>query len=240
MVLLVAGCAESSPMLAREIGPPSSGWTSPAGHAECAPGDVAARLHFAKVSHLGWMSPDERVALAEADVARTRGADPEALELLALDGALRRMAPIALESAGHAAQAARLRAAPAIETRDDVEAALAIVERARREVDRPAATRLLAILEDALRQWLAGDPATRGQCEELAPPDTVEATVAAAAIRAGAPRARIANESVALLDRMARSARELRARSRRSKLSGRRAGRSSAAPSTPRADRATP
>src|SRR5690606_40958817 len=65
-------CADGSPTPVTEVGPPSSGWTSPVSHAECAPDDVSARLYFSKVSHLTWMSPNERIALATPDIGGTR------------------------------------------------------------------------------------------------------------------------------------------------------------------------
>lgn len=205
-LLVLAGCADGSPTPVTEVGPPSSGWTSPVSHAECAPDDVSARLYFSKVSHLTWMSPNERIALATPDIGGTRGGDDERLERLALDAAVRRMTPIALESAGETALAERLRAAPEVRSTADVQDAVAIVESARREASAESA-RLLATLEEELRESLAGEHTVRARCEEIALPDTVEATVAIAAVRAGAPRARIAAESVALLERMVASAR---------------------------------
>ena len=200
----LAGCAEGSQLVAREVGPPESGWTSPATHVECAPEDVAPRLHFAKVSHLGWMSARERVALAEADVGHTReGDDAEGLDRLAIDAAVRRMAPVALEAAGEGALAERMRALAPIDDPQDVVAAMALVSRARREAATPAGEQVLAVLETALRE--PHEPLDR--CVEVAVGDTLESAVAAAAVRAGAPRAQITREAVALLEQMASASR---------------------------------
>jgi hypothetical protein len=199
----LAGCAEGSQLVAREVGPPESGWTSPATHAECAPDDVAPRLHFSKVSHLGWMSARERVALAEADVGHTREGDDAQLDRLAIDAAVRRMAPAGLEAAGEGALAERMRAVAPIHDPADVEAAVALVSQARREATTPEGEQVLTVLEAALRQ-----PHERlGHCVEIGVGDTLESAVAAAAVRAGAPRAQITREAVALLERMASASR---------------------------------
>lgn len=200
---MLASCAEGSALVAREVGPPESGWTSPATHVECAPDDVAPRLHFAKVSHLGWMSARERVALAEADVGHTRGADAAALERLAIDAAVRRMTPLALASVGEAALAERLAALPPIDEPEDVQPAIAQVADARREAESEEAEWVLAVLDASLRERRA----PLDGCEEIALDDTIESAVAAAAVRAGAPRAQVTEEAVALLDRMAIAAR---------------------------------
>jgi len=199
----LAGCAEGSQLVAREVGPPESGWTSPATHAECAPDDVAPRLHFAKVSHLGWMSARERVALAEADVGHTRERDGAELDRLAIDASVRRMAPVGLEAAGEGALAERMRALAPIDDPADVEAAMALVSGARREAATPEGEQLLAVLEAALRE--PHEPL--GHCVEIGVGDTLESSVAAAAVRAGAPRAEITREAVALLERMASASR---------------------------------
>ena len=201
-ILLVglAACAESSPLAGREIGPPESGWSAEPTRAGCAPDDVAPRLHFAKVSHLGWMSARERIALAGADVGHTEGGEEAALERIAIDGAVRRMAPIALEAAGEPELATVLRASPPIDARQD---AIARVARARGEATTEGGEQILAVLEAALRE--AGAPFDR--CEEIAAGDTVESAMAVAAVRAGAPRAQITREAVALLEQMASASR---------------------------------
>lgn len=203
LAILLAGlaaCAESSELVTRDIGPPESGWTSPVTRAGCAPDDVAPRLHFAKISHLGWMSARERVALAAADVGHTGGGEEAELERLAIDAAVRRMAPIALASAGEPALAAALEALAPI---DDRAAAIAQVSRARRQAETEGGAQVLAVLEAALRE--AGEPLER--CEEIATGDTIESAMAVAAVRAGAPRAQITREAVALLEQMASASR---------------------------------
>lgn len=208
VAFIVAGCAEAAPTATGEVGPPESGWAYPASHAACAPADVAPRLHFAQVSHLAWMTAGERVALAETDVSDTRGAEAGRLESLALEGALRRIAPIAMDAAGHAEIADRLRAAPPIDAPKDVRMALRIVEDAENELPVGSeAGPVLATLDDGLRAALEEDRPPDVRCAEVSERGTLESRVAAAAIRAGAPRARITAESLALLERMADAAR---------------------------------
>lgn len=210
IAVFLAGCAEgvaTTGSSVGEVGPPASGWTTSATQPSCAPEDVAARLHFAKVSQLSWRTPTERVALARADVGDTRQGDTQTLDRVALDAAMRRIAPIALEATGERAAAMELRAAAPLLTASDLEAAIAVVASARAELPRGSpAEPVLASLENGLRDAQAeGFPEVR--CAELVGHGTVESQVAAAAIRAGAPRARIAAEGIDLLHRMAATAR---------------------------------
>lgn len=206
LVLVAVGCGGPGVELG-QIGPLDTGWSTASRVAECSAPDVAPRLHFARVSDLSWMSSSERVLLAGTDIARTRGADTQALDRLALDGAMRVIAPMGLEAAHAPELAARLRSAPPIRTREDVQGALMTVERMETELLAGSRGRhLLDVLARGLRESLdRGFPETR--CAYIVGHGTIESEVAAAAIAAGASRERVAEASVDLLSEMAAVAR---------------------------------
>lgn len=173
----------------------------------CAPDDVAPRLHFGSVSHLTWMLADERAELATADLGGTRAADPQYLNRLAIDGAVRRIAPLALEAAGQARMAGQLRGLPPIREAADLRRTLEVVRVLGDQLGaRTPARRVMIELDRGIRDAMtSGFPDVR--CAQIAGHGTMEAAVAAAAIEAGAPRELVTRESVELLDRMAAAAR---------------------------------
>jgi hypothetical protein len=206
LFLLVTGCASTLPSLG-QIGAPLGGSVTEK-RAECSAPDVAPRLHFAKVSDLSWMSASERVLLATPDISGTSGADTQALDRFAIDGAMRRIAPLGLEAAGAPALAMRLRSAPPIETLGDLQRAWTSVEDMEREL--PEGTRghhVLAVLERGMRHALDRG-FTDARCAYVVGHGTLESELAAAAIDAGAPRSRVVEANVDLLAQMADFARE--------------------------------
>ncbi len=206
MLILSTGCGSSLPALGN-VGPPESGWSGSNARPECAGPDVAPRLHFSRVSDLSWMNADERVLLATPNLANTRGADPEVLEREAIDGAMRVLAPIGLEAAGAPAQAARLRAAPAVRSEADLEQALSTVEAMEAELPRGArGHRVLAVLARGMSHALS-HPFPGSRCAYIVGHGTIESEVAAAAIEAGAPRSQVTEASVDLLAALAEDAR---------------------------------
>ncbi|HEY8427344.1 MAG TPA: hypothetical protein VIL20_03185 [Sandaracinaceae bacterium] len=206
--LLVAACSAplaDAPLSA--IGPPGSGWTSPSAPHGCAPPDVSPRLHFAEMSHFTWMRPDERAALVAIDLTGTARADVRALDRAGVDAAVRRIAPVALEARGQRRMAGELRALPPIRGQEDLRGALEVVRVLGDQLaERSPERRVMTVLQRGIRESMtSGFPALR--CAEITGHGTVEAAVAAAAVEAGAPRARVTEESVAALDAMARAAR---------------------------------
>ncbi len=209
--VLVLGCGSPLASLGK-IGQSPSGWSSSGKQADCAAPDVSPRLHFAKVSDLSWMNARERVLLATPDISNTKGADTQALERMALDSAMRVIAPLGLDAAGAPEIAARLRRAPPIRSRDDLARALATVEAAERELPEGArGHHVIAVLARGVRATLeSGFPEAR--CAYVVGNGTIESEVAASAIEAGAPRSRVTEASVDLLAQMADYARAPTAR----------------------------